>query len=159
MDYTNSAEIYPKVTMRTKPVNILPFSSQNSILMNLLHHPFTLVLFHKMKPESINVEFDDNFLSNNGKDKTEFAYKSKTTVRIMQSNIPTAFSFFLLRRVLPWNQASKLKLQQNLTFFKRLFETLCPNVSQTIWRRHSTQEYIQPFKNYQPKFLSTTASS
>lgn len=51
MDYTNSPQIGPKVAVRTTTVNILSFSFQNSVLMNLLHHPFTSVLFTDVKLE------------------------------------------------------------------------------------------------------------
>lgn len=50
MDYTKSAQIGPKV-VRTTTVTILSFSFQNSVLMNLLHHPFTSVLFNEVKLE------------------------------------------------------------------------------------------------------------
>lgn len=53
------------------------------------------------------------------KTKQNLLIKAKQTVMIRQWNITPVF--FLLRRVFPWNQASKLKLQQNLTFFKTLF--------------------------------------
>lgn len=51
MDYTNPPQIDPKVAVRTTTVSILYFSFQNSVLMNLLHHPFTSVLFNEVKPE------------------------------------------------------------------------------------------------------------